>query len=46
MRERLRRDGITESGFYLGDKVAPFAYPVIKDMLLEPLPSEVKNGQD
>ena len=46
MRERLRRDGITVSGFYLGDKVAPFAYPVIKDMLLEPLPSEVKNGQD
>lgn len=46
MRERLRRDGITQSGFYLGDKVAPFAYPVIKDMLLEPLPSEVNNGQD
>jgi hypothetical protein len=46
MRERLRQDGITVSGFYLGDKVAPFAYPVIKDMLLEPLPSEVKNGQD
>ena len=46
MRERLRQDGITVSGFYLGDKVAPFAYPIIKDMLLEPLPSEVKNGQD
>lgn len=45
MQQRLRRDGMTLSGFYMGDKVAPFLYPIIKPALLD-TPAEMEEKKN
>jgi hypothetical protein len=36
LQEKMRRAGLTKSGLYLGDAEAPYLYPLIQDMLLQP----------
>jgi hypothetical protein len=46
LQEKLRREGLTKSGLYLGDKEAPYLYSLIQDMLLQPTMQELKKMQN
>ena len=35
MQQRLQKDGMTLSGFYMGDKVAPYIYPIISPAFID-----------
>jgi hypothetical protein len=45
MQQRLQKDGMTLSGFYMGDKVAPYIYPIIKGALIDPTPEQGKKRE-
>jgi hypothetical protein len=42
LQEKMRRAGLTKSGLYLGDAEAPYLYPLIQDMLLQPTMEEIE----
>jgi len=46
LQEKLRRAGLTVSGLYLGDAEAPYLYPIIKDMLLQPTMETLEKMKD
>jgi len=46
MQQRLQKDGMTLSGFYMGDKVAPYIYPIIKGAFIEPTPEEMEKRKN
>ena len=45
LREKLRREGLTKSGLYLGDKEAPYLYPLIQGMII-PTMQELEKMQN
>ena len=45
MQQRLQKDGMTLSGFYMGDKVAPYIYPIIKPALPD-TPAEMEKKKN
>ena len=45
LREKLRREGLTKSGLYLGDKEAPYLYPLIQGMVIPTMQELDKNKQ-
>jgi hypothetical protein len=46
LQEKMRRAGLTKSGLYLGDAEAPYLYPLIQDMLLQPTMKEIERMKD
>jgi hypothetical protein len=46
LQEKMRRAGLTKSGLYLGDAEAPYLYPIIQDMLLQPTMEELERMKD
>ena len=46
LQEKMRRAGLTKSGLYLGDAEAPYLYPIIQDMLLQPTMEEIERMKD
>ena len=42
LQEKMRRAGLTKSGLYLGDAEAPYLYPLIQEMLLQPTMETLK----
>ena len=46
LQEKMRRAGFTKSGLYLGDAEAPYLYPIIQDMLLQPTMEELERMKD
>jgi hypothetical protein len=46
LQEKMRRAGLTKSGLYLGDAEAPYLYPLIQDMLLQPTMKEIEIMKD
>jgi hypothetical protein len=46
LQEKMRRAGLTKSGLYLGDAEAPYLYPLIQDMLLQPTMEELERMKD
>ena len=48
LREKLRREGLTKSGLYLGDKEAPYLYSLIQGMMIPTMQEldKMKNQED
>jgi hypothetical protein len=46
LQEKMRRAGLTKSGLYLGDAEAPYLYPLIQDMLLQPTMQTLEKMKD
>ena len=44
LRGRLEKDGMTKSGFYMGDRIAPFLYPIIESAF--PTPDRMKEREN
>lgn len=45
MQQRLQKDGMTLSGFYMGDKVAPYIYPIISPAFID-TPEEMEKRKN